>query len=81
MIKIPNKLVIFGAVAATTMFMTGIVSTLGIQEVYAERDNVNRCNNNAQGVTVGVCANVEAPICLQANVIARDNLNQCEQDE
>lgn len=76
MIKIPNKLVIFGVVAAATVFMTGMVSTLGLQESYAVRDNENKCNNNAQGVNIAVCANV--PVCAQVAVIAEDNLNQCD---
>ena len=73
MVKVPNKLVIFGVIAAATVFMTGMVSTLGVQEAYAE--NKNKCNNNNQGVNVGVCANI--PVCAQVNVIAEDNKNNC----
>ena len=72
---VSNKFLILGAVAAATVFMTGIVSTLGVQEAYAANNN-NNCNNNNEGINVGVCANV--PVCAQVNVIAKQNNNKCD---
>ena len=75
MAKIPSKLVTLGVVAAAAVFMTGMVSTLGLQDAYAANNN-NNCNNNNEGVNVGVCTNV--PVCAQVNVIAKQNNNRCD---
>ena len=76
MAYIPNKLVIVGVLAVVAVFMTGMVSTLGVQEAYAEKPhNKNKCGNDNEGLNVVVCANI--PVCAQVNVIAEDNQNNC----
>jgi hypothetical protein len=74
-VKIPSTLVIVGAIAAA-VFMTGIVSTLGLQEAYAANNN-NNCNNDNEGVNVGVCANV-GPVCATVAVISKDASSKCD---
>ena len=84
MVKVPNKLVVFGVVAAAALAVPGVLGPLMFDQAYAARDNTNKCNNNAQGVTIGVCANVsveDIPVCAQVNAIASDNLNQCQQED
>jgi hypothetical protein len=75
MAKVPQKLVTIGAVAAVAVFMTGIVSTLGLQDAYADHNRVvggDQSNKAASqdGVVnaqVGVNANVQVgKVCVQA---------------
>ena len=70
-----NKMLVAGLVAATAVFTTGLVGSLGLQEAFAANNN-NNCNNNNEGVNVGVCANV--PVCAQIVVIGKQNSNRCE---
>jgi hypothetical protein len=73
---VSNKFLIVGTVAVAAVFMTGIVSMLGLQEANAEKPrNQNNCGDNQGGLNVVVCANV--PVCAQVNVIAENNKNNC----
>ena len=62
-----NRFLVLGLVAATALFATGMVSTVGVQQAYAAQSN--NCHDN----TIGVCANV----CLQVQAIAEHNRNFC----
>lgn len=58
--KIPNKLVIFGAVAAAALVVPGVLGPLMFQQ--AEAQQLNRGQQTAQGAiaaNVGVQANVD----------------------
>jgi hypothetical protein len=67
MINIPNKLVIFGAVAAAALVVPGVVGALTFQQAYADHQTqaIDRVEQNARGL-VNVQANVQAQV--QANV-------------
>lgn len=69
MIKIPNKVVILGAIAAATLVIPGILGPLGLQQAEAARDQRNEATQFARGV---VAANAN----VQANVDV-DNVNVC----
>jgi hypothetical protein len=65
MIKIPNKLVIFGAVAAAALAVPGVLGPL-FQEAAAAPDQSNRGTQNAvagiAALNLGVNANVNAEV-------------------
>jgi hypothetical protein len=62
-----NRFLVLGLVAATALFATGMVNTVGVQQAYAAQ------NNNCHDNTIGVCANV----CAQVTVIGDRNRNFC----
>ena len=63
-----NRFLVLGLVAATALFATGMVSTVGVQQAYAAQNN--DCHDNV----VGVCANV----CANVNVLAKQRGSQCD---
>ena len=65
-----NRLLVLGLIATAAVFMTGIATTVSLQEAYASQ------NNNCHRNVVGVCANV----CAGVNVIAKDVGGQCQDD-
>jgi hypothetical protein len=67
MIKIPNKLVIFGAVAAAALVVPGIIGPLVSNEAYAEARASNRAGDAL--VNLQVAAAVEATDVLNDNQV------------
>jgi hypothetical protein len=63
-----NRFLVLGLIAAAALFTTGMVSTVGIQQAYAQQ------NNNCHDNVVGVCANV----CANVNVLAKQRGSQCD---
>ena len=62
MIKIPNKLVIFGAVAAAALVVPGVLGPLAFQEAEAARDQRNEATQTARENLVNVQAQVQANV-------------------
>lgn len=67
MTKIPNKLVLFGAVAAAALVVPGLLGPLMFEDAYAQRDREQsaRAFQNAQGLVnaqVAVPANVDVDV-------------------
>jgi len=71
MTKIPNKLVIFGAVAAAALVVPGVLGPLMFQEAYADHRTGHRQTGiqNAAGV-VAANVGVQAQVGLENNDIA-----------
>jgi hypothetical protein len=73
MIKIPNKLVIFGAVAAAALAVPGVLGPLMFEEAYAHHRDVHQevGPQNAVGVVAAnVGANVNADVNVEDNEVA-----------
>jgi hypothetical protein len=70
MIKIPNKLVIFGAVAAAALAVPGVLGPLMFEEAHAARDNNNEQSAEALNRAGDSLVNVQAAV--GANVNAQD---------
>jgi predicted small lipoprotein YifL len=71
MVKIPNKLVIFGAVAAAALVGPGLAGPLMFDEAYAQaspREQSNRASQTADDTLINVQA------AVQANI---DDVNVC----
>jgi hypothetical protein len=70
MTKLPNKLVIFGAVAVAALVVPGLVGPLMFDEAYAatEKEQSNRASQTADDTLVNVQA------AVQANI---DDVNVC----
>jgi hypothetical protein len=82
MIKIPNKLVIFGAVAAAALTVPGVLSPLMFEEAYA--DHRGRDVNQETGpqfasglVAANVGANVNADVAIEENEVTACVLADC----
>jgi hypothetical protein len=82
MANIPNRLVIFGAVAAAALVVPGALGALTFQEAYANHQNqaIDRVEQTARGA---IAANVNVGANVAANV--EDNqvaacvlVNDCE---
>lgn len=65
MINIPNKLVIFGAVAAAALVVPGFLGPLMLQEAQADHQR-NEATQFARGV-VALNANVQANVDVENN--------------
>jgi hypothetical protein len=70
MAKIPNKLVVFGAVAAAALVIPGMLGPLVFQEAEARHNEqsqeaINRAGNTLVNVQANVQANVnDVTVCL-----------------
>ena len=72
MINIPNKFVIFGAVAAAALAVPGLVGPLMFDEAYAADDQSNNAIQKAKGNVIN------AQVALGANVAVEDtNVAAC----
>jgi hypothetical protein len=60
MVKIPNKLVIFGAVAAAALIIPGTLGPLALPEAYADHNQSNRAVQNAAAGVLAANVNVQA---------------------
>ena len=60
-----NRFLILGLLAAAAVFMTGLVSTISLQQAEAVR-----CDRSV----INVCG-----VCVNANVIGQDVSQRCEQ--
>jgi hypothetical protein len=69
MIKISNKLVIFGAVAAAALAVPGVLGPLMFEDAYAAQDQRQGGLQNAAGV-VAANVGVQAQVGLENNDIA-----------
>lgn len=70
MIKIPNKLVIFGAVAAAALAVPGVLGPLMFEEAYANHRDTHQ--NVGPQTAVGVVAanvgaNIAADVAIENN--------------
>jgi hypothetical protein len=92
MTKIPNKLVIFGAVAAAALAVPGVLGPLMFEEAYAttrgERNQGAAAFQNAEGLInaqVAVPANVnvdDVNVAVAACVLSQtDDEEQCTVDQ
>jgi hypothetical protein len=71
MIKIPNKLVIFGAVAAAALVVPAMLGPLALPQAYADHTNQsNRAINEQTDNVLAVGANVQANVDV-------DDVNVC----
>jgi hypothetical protein len=72
MVNLPNKFVIFGAVAVAALAVPGLVGPLMFEEAYAiaEKSQSNRASQQAEDNVVNVQA------AVQANADVRD-INVC----
>ncbi len=75
MIKIPNKLVIFGAVAAAALAVPGVLSPLMFEEAYADHRRVNQ--ETGQQTAVGVVALNAAVNANDVVDISRNDVTAC----
>ena len=72
MINIPNKFVIFGAVAVAALAVPGLVGPLMFDEAYAADDQSNNAIQKAKGNVIN------AQVALGANVAVEDtNVAAC----
>jgi hypothetical protein len=70
MTKLPNKLVIFGAVAALALAIPGMLGPAAFQQANAASENANRAIQNTQGViAVGVGVQANVPVEVENNNI------------
>jgi predicted polyphosphate/ATP-dependent NAD kinase len=67
MANIPNKLVIFGAVAVAALVVPGLVGPLMFDEAYAatEKEQSNSASQTAKDTVVNVQAAVQANVDVQ----------------
>jgi predicted polyphosphate/ATP-dependent NAD kinase len=67
MTKLPNKLVIFGAVAVAALVVPGLVGPLMFDEAYAatEKEQSNSASQTAKDTVVNVQAAVQANVDVQ----------------
>jgi hypothetical protein len=87
MAKIPNKLVIFGAVAAAALVVPGMLSPFMLQEAQAEHRETHQdrqtvtqfARDNVVNVQAGVNAKVDADV--ENNNVCVVVVASCEQDQ
>ena len=73
MIKVPNKLVIFGAIAAAALVVPGVLAPLMFDEAYAHHRDVHQEVGPQRAVGVvaaNVGANVNADVNVEDNEVA-----------
>jgi hypothetical protein len=75
MIKVPNKLVIFGAVAAAALAVPGVLSPLMFEEAYAHHRDVHQ--ETGQQRAVGVVALNAAVNANDVVDINRNDVTAC----
>ena len=72
MIKVPNTLVLFGAIAAAALVIPGVLGPLGFQQADAARDQSQAIERVQQNAAAGVAA-VNANVAANVGVNVEDN--------
>jgi hypothetical protein len=72
MVKLPNKLVVLGAVAAAVLVVPGVLGPLMFEEAYAHHRDVHQEVGDQRAVGVvaaNVGANVNADVAIEENEV------------